>query len=82
MSETIEYLTPREIAAMLRISISKATALVRDKLPHLNVSTGKRATYRVPIQAYRDFVAGITKQREENPPKKPVPLPKGVKRFV
>ena len=77
---TTDWITPKEISAELRISISSATTLVRTKLPHLNVSTGRRPTYRVSRKVFEQFLAAAFPPPETTPALRP--LPPGVKRFV
>ena len=51
-----EFLTVKEIAADMRVGLSSVTRLVKlGRIGALNISTGRRPTYRVPRAAYDEF---------------------------
>lgn len=85
-----EYMTVQDVADALRISLRKAYTEVENHMDHHRLGKGKldttkRCTYRIPISAFKEYLAAtlVTPQQKLSPPP-PAPrgLPPGVKRYV
>ena len=78
-----EFLTMKEIAADLRLGLSSVSRLVRQGLiGAINVSSGNRATYRVPRDAFEAFKRSRTMVTPKVISTKSRPLPPGVEHWL
>ena len=78
-----EFLTVKEIAAEMRLGLSSVTRLVKQgRIGAINVSTGRRPTYRVPRVAYDEFKKNCAMGEPKAVAKPSVRLPAGVELFV
>ncbi len=78
---TSPYLTPKEIAASLRVNVQSVYRLIESgKLRAINISHGKRASYRIDKGDLDDYLAGAmvvkeTKQKPRRQRKRRIPVP-------
>jgi excisionase family DNA binding protein len=81
--EKERYITAKEIANTLGMSISTATKLLRSgRIRSVNVSAGRIARYRVPVSAFREWVLGQAKETAAAAPPPSKAWPANVKRIV
>jgi excisionase family DNA binding protein len=79
-----EFLQVKEIAAAMKVSVNSVIRLVKDgRLPALNLSRGRRATYRIPREAFEQFKQSAMVPMPPRVLAKPVmKLPSGVELFI
>jgi excisionase family DNA binding protein len=78
------FLTVKEIAAEMRVGLSSVTRLVKlGRLQAVNISSGRRPTYRVLREAYEDFKKnGTVNVAPIVQPERHQKLPPGIEQFV
>ena len=80
-----QYLTVKQIAREMQIGLTSVTRLVKTgKLQAINISSGRRPTYRIPAEAYEEFKSAGTVHEPVviSVHRKPRPLPAGMERFI
>jgi excisionase family DNA binding protein len=79
-----EFLRVKEIAVAMKVSVNSVIRLVKDgRLPALNLSRGRRATYRIPRDAFEQFKQSAMVAAPVRVSAKPVmKLPPGVELYV
>ena len=78
-----EFLTMKEVAADLRLGLSSVSRLVKQgMISAINVSSGNRATYRVPRGAFEEFKRSRTMITPKTISTRLPPLPPGVEQWV
>jgi excisionase family DNA binding protein len=57
---TCEYLTPREVAAVLSLSTDTVYTMLREgELPAIRLGAGKRQVWRIPLIEFREYLTAI-----------------------
>ena len=80
-----QYLTVKQIAREMQIGLTSVTRLVKmGKLQAINISSGRRPTYRIPAGAYEEFKSAGTVHEPVviSVHRKARPLPAGMERFI
>jgi excisionase family DNA binding protein len=55
-----EYLTPRDVAAVLNLSTDTVYTMLREgELPAIRLGAGKRQVWRIPLIEFREYLTAI-----------------------